>query len=121
MHGSLPAQASVTLTAQKLEAGEGNPLTGRLGDGAGKWRLTVRAAQPVLVMSLLHATQSGLQCLGARETGPALRLRDPVHGRESAQANVHRIRCFSLGELYVSKNRPECGDDADLVRRWPAM
>ena len=54
----LPAQGAATLTAQALENG-GSGFTGRLGDGAGKWRLTVTADRPLLVMSLLHATQTG--------------------------------------------------------------
>lgn len=54
----LPARAAVTLSARELESGAGR-LTGRLGDGAGKWRLTVTADRPLLVMSLLHATQTG--------------------------------------------------------------
>ena len=55
---NLPARAAVTLSARELESGAGR-LTGRLGDGVGKWRLTVTADRPLLVMSLLHATQTG--------------------------------------------------------------
>ena len=40
------------LTAQELEEGSAG-VEGRFGDGAGKWRLTVSADQPVQVMSLL--------------------------------------------------------------------
>ena len=54
----LPAQGAATHTAQALETG-GDGLTGRLGDGEGKWRLTVTADRPVVVMSLLHATRTG--------------------------------------------------------------
>ena len=54
----LPAGAAMTLPAAELEGGSGR-LTGRLGDGEGKWRLTVTADRPLLVMSLLHATQTG--------------------------------------------------------------
>lgn len=54
----LPARAAVTLSARELESGSGR-LTGRLGDGVGKWRLTVTADRPLLVMSLLQATQTG--------------------------------------------------------------
>ena len=55
---TLPAQGATTLTARELENG-GSGFTGRLGDGAGKWRLTVTADRPVVVMSLLHATRTG--------------------------------------------------------------
>ena len=53
----IPAGAAHTLTAAALETG-GEGLTGALGDGAGKWRLTVRADRPIGVMSLL-ATPTG--------------------------------------------------------------
>ena len=49
---TIPAGASRTLTAQELEAG-GDGFEGALGDGEGKWRLTVQSAQPLVVMSLL--------------------------------------------------------------------
>ena len=55
---TLPAQGATTLTARALENG-GSGFTGRLGDGEGKWRLTVTADRPVVVMSLLHAVQTG--------------------------------------------------------------
>ena len=49
---TVPAGAARTYTAAQLE--EGTPdLRGALGDGAGKWRLTVQSDQPVSVMSLL--------------------------------------------------------------------
>ena len=56
-----------TLTAQELEAG-GAGLDGQLGDGAGKWRLTVEATQPVTVMSLLSSPTGHLTNLS---TAPA--------------------------------------------------
>ena len=54
---TLPGGAARTLTAQALEAG-GEGFDGRLGDGAGKWRLNVRSATDIQVMSLL-ATPTG--------------------------------------------------------------
>ena len=50
---SLGAGTARTLSAQVLESGEG--LTGALGDGAGKWRLTVTADKPIVVKSLLES------------------------------------------------------------------
>ena len=51
---TVPAGASRTIEAADLEAGaEG--FGGALGDGAGKWRLTVTSEQPVIVMSLLSS------------------------------------------------------------------
>lgn len=56
---TLGEDQSRTLTAQALESGAGD-LTGRLGDGTGKWRLTVRADQPLAVMSLLLSPTGNL-------------------------------------------------------------
>ena len=49
---TVPAGASRTFTAAALESG-GEGLEGALGDGAGKWRLTVQSEQPLVAMSLL--------------------------------------------------------------------
>ena len=50
--------AARTLTAAQLEAG-GAGLNGMLGDGQGKWRLTVESTAPVEVMSLLENASTG--------------------------------------------------------------
>ena len=50
---SLKAGAARTLTAQQLEQGDSG-LTGRWGNGEGKWRLWVSADRPLQVMSLLR-------------------------------------------------------------------
>ena len=42
------------LTAQELEEGSAD-IDGRFGDGAGKWRLSVSADQPIQVMSLMQS------------------------------------------------------------------
>ena len=55
---TLPAGASRLLSAQALESGQGEGLSGRLGDGKGKWRLRVSAKPPeppIRVMSLLES------------------------------------------------------------------
>ena len=54
---TLAAGASRTLSAQDLERG-GAGFSGRLGDGAGKWRLNVRSSGSIQVMSLL-STRTG--------------------------------------------------------------
>ena len=67
----LPAQAAATLAVGALENG-GSGFTGSLGDGAGKWRLTVTADRPLLVLSLLHATRTGhITNLSSIATGQA--------------------------------------------------
>ena len=51
---TVPAGAAQTFSAQDLESGGGR-LSGALGAGAGKWRLTVVPSQPVFVMNLLRS------------------------------------------------------------------
>ena len=56
---SVDAGGAVLLSSQQLEAGDADAFTGRLGDGAGKWRFEVSGGgQPLEVMSLL-STGSG--------------------------------------------------------------
>ena len=54
---SLTGNSAKQISAKELEAGDG-ALTGRLGDGEGKWELVVTGTQPLHVMSLL-STASG--------------------------------------------------------------
>ena len=49
---TVPPHGALTLSAMDLEAG-GAGIDGALGDGAGKWRLTVSSTAPLEVMSLL--------------------------------------------------------------------
>ena len=49
----VPARGARTVTAHALESGEG--VDGALGDGAGKWRLTLTADRPIDAMSLLSS------------------------------------------------------------------
>ena len=65
----VPAGRVVTLSARELESGEG--VDGRLGDGSGKWRLTITSQRPVRVMSLLESPTGHLTNLS---TGPRQRL-----------------------------------------------
>ncbi|MYH14533.1 MAG: hypothetical protein F4149_05095 [Gammaproteobacteria bacterium] len=60
----VPAGKSRTLSAQALEAG--NPgFVGRLGNGAGRWRLIVSADQHVRVMNLLESPTGHLTNLSS--------------------------------------------------------
>ena len=62
----LPGGAARTFTAAELES-SGAGLSGALGDGAGKWRLTVEADRPIMAMSLLSSPTRHLTNLsGAR-------------------------------------------------------
>ena len=56
---TLAGGAAHTLTARELEEG-GEGIDGRLGDGIGRWRLTVSAGQPILVMSLMQSATGHL-------------------------------------------------------------
>ena len=56
---TLAAGEARTLSASDLENGAPG-LTGRLGDGAGKWRLFITAGQPVFGVSLLEAVSGHL-------------------------------------------------------------
>ena len=49
---SLPAGTARTVTAQQLEEGDSG-LTGGLGDGEGKWQLSVISSVPLQVLSLM--------------------------------------------------------------------
>ena len=51
---SVPAGEALTLTAVELESGSA-ATDGALGDGAGKWRLTVSSDNPITVTSLLRS------------------------------------------------------------------
>ena len=59
----LGPQVGRTLTARELETGEG--VRGALGDGVGKWRLTVAADRPILVASLLRNPTGNLTNLSS--------------------------------------------------------
>ena len=88
---TIPAGASRTYTAVELESG-GEGLQGALGDGAGKWRLVVQSAQPLVAMSLLSdpmgyltnlSTAPGREPQGAPDlvvVSPSVSNRRPVAG-----------------------------------------
>ena len=52
---TLPAGAARGISAQQLESGD-DGLTGRLGDGTGRWQLFVTASGVIEVMSLVRTT-----------------------------------------------------------------
>ena len=67
----LDAGAAQMLTARQLEEG-GEGLSGRLGDGTGKWQLSVSSNSPVQVMSLIQSTSGLLANLSRGQAeGPA--------------------------------------------------
>ena len=60
----VPGGRTVTLSAADLEAG-GEGFDGRLGDGAGKWRLNVTSSGPLWVMNLLESATGRLTNLSS--------------------------------------------------------
>ena len=89
---TIPAGAARTFTSAVLESG-GEGLEGALGDGEGKWRLTVQSAQPLVVMSLLADTMGRLTNLSTasghelRDT-PGLVVATPVVSDDSPVAGA---------------------------------
>ena len=81
---SVAGGAACTTTAQELESGEGEGLSGALGDGTGKWRLVVMSDQPIQAMSLLSSPTGHLTNLSTVPAGMAM-------ARETA-AEVFRER-----------------------------
>ena len=64
------------LSARDLERGASG-LSGRLGDGAGKWRLDVQADHPILVMSLLQLPAGHLTNLSRGRDGVSVAAPPP--------------------------------------------
>ena len=68
---TVPAGEAVTLSAVELENGT-ERLEGALGDGSGKWRLTVTADRPIGVMSLMESPTGHLSNLSSAGDGDAV-------------------------------------------------
>ena len=106
---SLPAGHARHVTASDLESGRG--LSGRLGTGAGKWRLAVSSTQPVHVMSLLDTPTGHLTNLSGVSgvTGTTPRQSTDDHGDTPATATVVQAPSSTRGSL-------ESGGDKDYFR-----
>ena len=70
---TLPAGAARRISALHLESG-GDGLSGRFGDGEGRWRLFVEADGDIEVVSLLQAPTGHLTNLSAPNRRPAEKL-----------------------------------------------
>ena len=73
---TLQAGAARMLSARDMEQG-GEELSGRLGDGAGKWRLSVSGDRPLQVMSLLQLPTGHLANLSRGRDGVAVWVPPP--------------------------------------------
>ena len=71
---TVPARGAVTVSALDLESGTG--LDGALGNGAGRWRLTVTSSRPIIVMNLVESPTGHLANLSATPRAPRT---DGVH------------------------------------------
>ena len=87
----VPAGATRAFSAAALERGDG--VDGALGDGAGKWRLTVSADGPVTVLSLLESPGGHLANLSTR---PA-----------KAVGMRHAVPYFPAGRTATSSSQPQ--------------
>ena len=70
---TIPANGARTLTAQQLEAGDAS-VTGRLGAGVGRWRLSVSADRPIQVVNVAVTTAgvwNNLSTTAVRGPAPA--------------------------------------------------
>ena len=75
VHLTVPPRGARTVTSLELESGEAPGLTGALGDGEGKWQLTVEPDGPLRVLSLLRSPTGHLTNLSTMpERFPSRRL-----------------------------------------------
>lgn len=80
----LEAAAATALTAQQLRAGNASfiGLTGRLGAGVGKWRLTVSSDEPIQVVNVVSSTSGFVNNLSTTGiAGLAPRDHEAFNGR----------------------------------------
>ena len=74
---TLGPRTAQTLSALELESGDG--LNGALGDGIGKWRLTIAADGPILAASLLRSPTGHLTNLSTVPDNRVARGGETVH------------------------------------------
>jgi len=105
---ALPAQSTVQLNAGDLELGNpGKGLTGRLGDGTGKWQLKLNSPEPIVVMSLIRTPDGFLTSVS--ETAPRgatgdhfLAIANPV-GNQTQQSFIRIVNpTAATGAVFVS-------------------
>ena len=68
---TVPARGGLTYSSAELESGGAAGLAGAIGNGTGKWRLTVDSAQEVVAMSLLASPTGHLTNLSSAPAGYA--------------------------------------------------
>lgn len=86
------------LSATDLEAGNpGGGLTGRLGDGQGKWTLFVTSPVPIQVVSLLRAPRGFLTNLSTRARTGGGELTPVLPGVQVQRTQVSNLSPFAAG------------------------
>ena len=99
---SVPARGSRTVAAWELEDG-GEGVDGALGDGTGKWRLTVTSGAPVVATSLLRSPTGHLTNLstapgrGAQGSAVAEAVADVFHQSVSPIIQSRCVSCHREG------------------------
>ena len=102
----LNAGAARRLSAAQLEGGDPD-LTGRLGDGTGKWRLLVSAERPLQVMSLLRLATGHLTNLSRGRAGVSVATPPPPATGPD----------LVVGSPSVSESSPDAGQAFTLSAR----
>ena len=92
---TLPAGGARTLTAQALESG-GEGITGNLGDGTGKWRLTVSSNVAIDAVSLLQSPTGHLANLSAEPGGP-VEVQEPGEPFQAPEMVTVRAGSYMMG------------------------
>ena len=105
---SLPAGEARTLTAQHLEEGASD-LTGRLGDGEGKWALSATSSTPIQVMSLMRTRSGHLTNLSTNSQRPP-----PLDHSDTPEGATDITNLGSIQGTIVS------ADDVDYFTFTPA-
>ena len=104
---TLAAGAARTLSAQVLEAG-GEGFDGSLGDGAGKWHLSVTSSAAIKVMSLL-ATRTGHLANLSTASAPGV-----VRKTESCRVGAG-LEPVTLASLIPGARFKECAEAPEMV------
>ena len=84
---TVPAAGALSLTAAQLENGHAD-IAGALGDGYGKWRLSVSADQDVRVLSLLHAPDGNIANLSTQADSDGVPFFPAAGGRAQGFARI---------------------------------
>ena len=107
---TLGGRAARTLGAGELESGDGEGLSGGLGDGTGRWRLLVSADTAIEVMSLLSDPSGHLANLSTAPGGDGC-----THGRGGLRPT--HLRAGGAGEVRAVPYRGgRGGRDAAALR-----